>query len=52
VLRALTIDGVAEGEAHGLTVETPDGFVTARGARRWLSVEAWLRDQMTVAEMA
>jgi hypothetical protein len=45
ILRAVTVDGVA-GDAHELTVETADGFVTARGARRWLSVEAWLRDQM------
>ena len=52
VLRALTIDGVAEGDAHDLTVETPDGFVTARGARRWLSVEAWLRDQLTLTGKA
>jgi hypothetical protein len=51
VLRAVTVDGVA-GDSHDLTVETSDGFVTARGARRWLSVEAWLRDQLNPPEAA
>ncbi|MGZ3280890.1 MAG: hypothetical protein ACXU82_17325 [Caulobacteraceae bacterium] len=50
VLRPVTVDGVAE--VDDLTVETSDGFVTARGARRWLSVEAWLRDQLNPAAAA
>jgi hypothetical protein len=45
VVRPVTVDGVAGG-GHDLSVETSEGFVTARGARRWLSVEAWLRDQL------
>jgi hypothetical protein len=51
VLRAVTVDGVA-GDADDLTIETSDGFVTARGARRWLSVEAWLRDQLNPPQAA
>ena len=51
VVRPITVDGIG-GDGPDLTVETPDGCVTARGARRWLSVEAWLRDQLNPAEAA